>query len=317
MYELAKFQDGADPNGKDYDESDSPILLPKKADNIILAGRTESFNKIKIIVDEDRDPVAQLTKEPSYPEMGIIQGVLLPFLQSNMIGAILFLRLPYVTGQAGVILTSVMFVLCVVSTSLTVLSLSALASNGKFNKSGGIYQLVSRNLGVELGGATGLLFYLGKALAASMYCLGASEAFLTGLGLEDSFPWNHEVIALGLCLFLCILVHHIETKYIDLGTVIFLFIALLTIAFFTIGGFAFRAGSNYGNLSEADRVLNDNVYSVFKYDDTMKYQPTFMNMLALYYPSVTGIMTGSNRPGKVAKVAGMLLFVIEFCRNIP
>jgi potassium/chloride transporter 4/5/6 len=43
---------------------------------------------------------------------------------------------------------------------------------------GGPYYMISRNLGPELGGAVGILFFLGTTIAASMYITGAVEIFL-------------------------------------------------------------------------------------------------------------------------------------------
>ena len=57
---------------------------------------------------------------------------------------------------------------------LTAISLSAIVTNGVV-PAGGPYFLISRNLGPELGGAIGILFYLGNTFAASLYILGAIE----------------------------------------------------------------------------------------------------------------------------------------------
>jgi len=115
-------------------------------------------------------------------------GVYLPCMQ-NILGVILFLRLPFITAQAGTIQTTAIVLICVTSTFLTSLSLSAIATNGTI-QAGGPYYVISRNLGVEVGGALGVLFYLGTTCAASMYVLGAVEALQTGFDLKDQFAWD-------------------------------------------------------------------------------------------------------------------------------
>ena len=63
---------------------------------------------------------------------------------------------------------------------ITAISLSAIATNGVV-PSGGPYFLISRNLGPEIGGAVGILFYLGNAFASSLYILGAIELLLVSV----------------------------------------------------------------------------------------------------------------------------------------
>jgi len=60
---------------------------------------------------------------------------------------------------------------------LTVLSMSAIATNGKV-PAGGSYFMISRSLGPEFGGTVGILFYFGTTVAAAMYIIGAIEVFL-------------------------------------------------------------------------------------------------------------------------------------------
>lgn len=59
-------------------------------------------------------------------------------------------------------------------TLLTSISMSAIATNGVV-PAGGSYFMISRALGPEFGGAVGVLFYLGTAVASSMYIIGAVE----------------------------------------------------------------------------------------------------------------------------------------------
>lgn len=55
--------------------------------------------------------------------------------------------------------------------------MAAVATNGEV-KSGGAYFMISRNLGADMGTAIGTLFYLGNAVAASMYLVGGVEILL-------------------------------------------------------------------------------------------------------------------------------------------
>ena len=46
-----------------------------------------------------------------------------------------------------------------------------------------------------MGGAIGVLFYLGTTIAASMYVLGAVEAFQTGFSFTDVFTFDVQVMS--------------------------------------------------------------------------------------------------------------------------
>lgn len=63
---------------------------------------------------------------------------------------------------------------------LTVLSLSSLITNGNMAGSGGgSYFLISRSMGPGLGGAIGVLFYLGYAVGTSFYVVGFATEIQT------------------------------------------------------------------------------------------------------------------------------------------
>ena len=71
---------------------------------------------------------------------------------------------------------------------LTVLSLSAMVSNGGAIKGGGAYYMISRSLGPELGGAIGILFYTAYAVGTSFYTIGLGtelvESFIAPRGVD-------------------------------------------------------------------------------------------------------------------------------------
>ncbi|XP_043946178.1 solute carrier family 12 member 5 [Protopterus annectens] len=113
------------------------------------------------------------------PRMGTFMGVYLPCLQ-NIFGVILFLRMTWVVGCAGVFGSFIMVFMCCSCTLLTAISMSAIATNGVV-PAGGSYYMISRSLGPEFGGAVGLCFYLGTTFAGAMYILGTIEILLTYL----------------------------------------------------------------------------------------------------------------------------------------
>ncbi|XP_043540422.1 uncharacterized protein LOC122545480, partial [Chiloscyllium plagiosum] len=63
------------------------------------------------------------------PQMGMLMGVYLPCLQ-NILGVILFLRLTWVVGTAGILQSFCIIFLCCSCTMLTAISMSAIATNG-------------------------------------------------------------------------------------------------------------------------------------------------------------------------------------------
>lgn len=155
-------------NGASSAGTDDPVEGPNK--------RRANFGDLNDS-DEDDDPAGKKGKGTQ----GTIIGVFMPCLQS-ILGIILFLRLPSITGEAGLIQTYVIIFLCTSATCLTTLSMNAIATNGKMSK-GGAYYLLSRSLGPATGGALGLLFYFATTISGAMYILGSVEAFMVASGI--------------------------------------------------------------------------------------------------------------------------------------
>uniref|UniRef100_A0AAQ5ZWU5 Solute carrier family 12 member 3 n=1 Tax=Amphiprion ocellaris TaxID=80972 RepID=A0AAQ5ZWU5_AMPOC len=123
---------------------------------------------------ESSDDEEETTEPPPEPtRFGWVQGVMIRCML-NIWGVILYLRLPWITAQAGVGLTWVIILLSSCITGITGLSTSAIATNGKV-KGGGTYFLISRSLGPELGGSIGLIFAFANAVAVAMHTVGFAE----------------------------------------------------------------------------------------------------------------------------------------------
>lgn len=76
----------------------------------------------------------------------------------------------------------------------------------------------------------------------------------------------------------------------------FLFLTLASIAFIILGLLLFAVGAFSGDLdSVSDGVAFDNWGANFQENPDTGLKPTFFSLLALFFPSATGIMAGCNR----------------------
>ncbi|KAI2574085.1 SLC12A1 isoform 10, partial [Pan troglodytes] len=103
----------------------------------------------------------------------------------NIWGVMLFIRLSWIVGEAGIGLGVLIILLSTMVTSITGLSTSAIATNG-FVRGGGAYYLISRSLGPEFGGSIGLIFAFANAVAVAMYVVGFAETVVDLLKESDS-----------------------------------------------------------------------------------------------------------------------------------
>jgi amino acid transporter len=115
--------------------------------------------------------------------LGTFAGVVTPSVLT-ILGLVLFLRLGYVVGNVGLTNTLLMLVLATSVSVLTSLSLATAASNLKI-RGGGIYFLISRTLGIEFGGAVGLVLYAAMSVSVAFYSIGFAEAAMAALGSDD------------------------------------------------------------------------------------------------------------------------------------
>ncbi|KAK7159111.1 hypothetical protein R3I94_005446 [Phoxinus phoxinus] len=178
---------------------------------------------------ESEDGIQRVTVKG--PQMGTFIGVFLPCMQ-NILGVILFLRLTWIVGTAGIMEALAVIFMCCSCTMLTAISMSAIATNGVV-PAGGSYYMISRALGPEFGGAVGLCFYLGTTFAGSMYILGTMEIFLTYImptaNVFEAQMQNNMRIYGTCCLAIMTLVVFVGVKYVNKLALIFLSCVVLSI----------------------------------------------------------------------------------------
>jgi solute carrier family 12 (potassium/chloride transporters), member 9 len=214
-------------------------------------------------------------------------------------GIVLFLRLSWITGQAGVFQTIGMLTVGEIQSALTVLSLAAMASNGRM-RGGGSYYMMSRSLGIELGGAVGILFYTAFAVSCAFYAIGfATEVQETWFQHNDS-KWLLAGIASG-CLLIVLSIAYVGAGWftkinVPLFAVQFgaIWVGLLTM-WFRGHDMSLEHGGEYETPSLSR--LNDNLYPAMNSNTNCDGQCNTRIVYGILFPAVTGIMEGANLSG--------------------
>jgi amino acid transporter len=208
------------------------------------------------------------SKEPV--KFGTISGVFVPNVLT-ILGVILFMRTGWVVGQAGIFYTLIILVIANSITLLTSLSLSAIATNTKVG-GGGAYFLISRSLGLEVGGSIGVPLFLAQAVSVAFYIIGFTES------LRPFFPdADLRFIALGTLAAIFILSWLSADLAVKAQNLILIVLAVSLASFFL----GYRPES----------FLAEN----WKPD----YQPgfEFWTVFAIFFPAVTGVMAGASMSG--------------------
>jgi amino acid transporter len=207
--------------------------------------------------------------------LGTFGGVFTPSILT-ILGIILFLRLGYVIGQAGLARGLVIIALANAISLLTSFSLSAIATNLKV-KGGGDYYLISRTLGVEFGGAIGVVLCLAQSISVGFYCIGFGEALTNILPVNQ--PFLPQIIAALAVSFLFIF----AWLGADWATR-FQYVVMATLAAALISFFV-------GGLGQWDRAT-----LVQNWASTSSGQ-SFWILFAIFFPAVTGFTQGVSMSG--------------------
>jgi amino acid transporter len=202
---------------------------------------------------------------------GTFAGVFTPNVLT-ILGLILFLRTGWVVGQAGLAGALVIVLISNIITLLTGLSLSAIATSMTV-RTGGNYYMISRSLGLEIGGAIGIPLYLSQAISVAFYVIGFTEAlqsipfFQT---IDDRLISTAIVLIFGLTAYVGA-DFALRIQFVVLGA-----LGLALVSFF-LGG--------WGNFIQP--TLGPNYAA----------NQSFWTVFAVFFPAVTGITVGASMSG--------------------
>ncbi len=117
-------------------------------------------------------------------KFGTFNGVFTPSILT-ILGVIMYLRFPAIIGQAGLINTIGIIVIAHIISITTSLSVASLSTD-KPVQNGGTYFMISRSLGLPIGGTLGLALFVGLSFSVSLYLIGFAESFLQYWGFDNN-----------------------------------------------------------------------------------------------------------------------------------
>ncbi|KAL2093167.1 hypothetical protein ACEWY4_010479 [Coilia grayii] len=242
---------------------------------------------------EDEEKADQPQAEPT--RFGWVQGVMIRCML-NIWGVILYLRLPWITAQAGIGLTWVIILISSCITGVTGLSVSAIATNGKV-KGGGTYFLISRSLGPELGGSIGLIFAFANAVAVAMHTVGFAETVQElmqehGASMVDR---TNDIRIIGVITVTCLLaISMAGMEWESKAQVLFFLVIMVSFASYFVGTVipATPEKQAKGFFSYRADIFAQNFVPRWQGP-----QGSFFGMFSIFFPSATGILAGANISG--------------------
>ncbi len=228
---------------------------------------------------------------------GTLLGVFIPSILT-ILGAIMYLRFGWVVGNAGLWGTLAIVGLANAITLITALSVSSLATSQRVGV-GGAYFLISRSLGISMGGAIGLPLYLSQSISLTLYCYALAES------LTMIFP-SAPIQPLAAVFIIAVTVSALKATEWVLKSQIFIFVLVLLSIVSLLWGVNWDAGVFITQASYASADATG-----------------FWDVFAVFFPAVTGILTGLSLSGDLedpekaipygtlgAVVVGMVLYFI-------
>lgn len=216
-------------------------------------------------------------------KFGTFGGVFTPTLLT-ILGVIMYLRLGWVVGNAGLLGAWLIILISFLITLCTALSMSAITTNIRIG-AGGAYAIVSQALGLEVGGSLGIPRYISQGLAVTMYIFGFREGWIAIFPEHNAFLVDIIVFASLFTIAYISANLAIKTQFIIMGVIVASFISIIIAAYNGSMELPLSDSLSWGSFKGS--VEND-----FK-------GSSFWVVFAVFFPAATGIMAGANMSGEL------------------
>ena len=210
-------------------------------------------------------------------KLGAFLGVFTPSILT-ILGVIMYLRFGWVVGHAGLSKTLLIVAIANLITLVTSLSLSAVATNMRVGV-GGAYYIISRSLGLEIGGAIGLPLFLSQALSVTLYSFGLAESLR--FAFPHMTPGTVQIVAAAIVIGVTLLSLKSARFALSVQIPIMILIGLSLLSLF-IGAATRSVGEPVGWAKGTG-------------------QYGFWIIFAVFFPAVTGVMAGLGLSGDLRK----------------
>jgi solute carrier family 12 sodium/potassium/chloride transporter 2 len=203
-------------------------------------------------------------------KFGMVKGVYIPTLLT-ILGVIMYLRLGWVVGNVGLLGAWIIIFIAFTITAATALSMSSIITNIRIGP-GGAYSIISRSLGLEIGGSIGVPLYLSITFSIVLYIFGFRE------GMLFLFP-DLSPLLVDLAIFAALFVIVFISTEIAFR-IQFIILAIIIGSLFSV----FAAG--IASPPSFDLVIEPT-------------EASFWIVFAVFFPAATGIMAGANMSGEL------------------
>jgi amino acid transporter len=201
-------------------------------------------------------------------KFGTFAGVFTPSILT-ILGVIMYMRLGWVVGNSGLLGTIAIIFIAHVIAITTGLSVSSVATDKKIG-AGGIYYVLSRSMGIPIGGSIGIAIFVGTAFSISLYLIGFSESFNEYFGL--GMTANDFRLTASLALLALTILALISTS------------VALKAQFFILAAIAVSLLSIF----LGSREFAPSSVALLPPDDSVPLEVVF----AIFFPAVTGFTAG-------------------------